>query len=154
MGGRRAGEGWLGQEFVAPHKMRFMRVRYAVVLLLLPLAVRGQPEGPRTGTLIGEEKRARDELDAADRLAANKRYDDAVRRYQQILADSGDALVSLEPADSRRALPVRWLVHQRIAALPPEGRKLFRAAVEETAKRWLDEGTASRDTRLLEQVVA
>jgi outer membrane protein assembly factor BamB/tetratricopeptide (TPR) repeat protein len=134
--------------------MRLMRVGCAVVVLLLPLAVRGQPEGPRAGTLIGEEKRARDELDAADRLAASKRYDDAVRRYQQILVDSGDALVSLEPADARRALPVRWLVHERIAALPPEGRKLFRAAVEDTAKRWLEEGKAKRDARLLEQVVA
>jgi hypothetical protein len=129
--------------------MRLMRVVLAIMLLLLPLAAGAQPDGPRAGALVGEEKRARDELDAADRLAANQRYDDAVRRYQQILAESGDALVSLEPGDPRRALPVRWLVHQRIAALPLEGRKYFRAAVEETARRWLEEGTAKRDARLL-----
>jgi outer membrane protein assembly factor BamB len=136
--------------------MRLMRVRRGIALILLLLAapVAAQPDAARPGTLIGEEKRTRDELDVADRLTTNKRYDDAVRRYQQILAESGDALVGLDGAESRRALPARWLVHQRIAALPPEARKLFRAGVEETARRWLDEGTAKRDVRLLEQVVA
>src|SRR5262245_29292430 len=92
----------LGHCFAEPHKMRLMRVCQAIlVMLLLPIAVRAQPEVPRAGTLIGEEKRARDELDAADRLAGNKRLEDAVRRYHQILAESGDALVSLDPAASR-----------------------------------------------------
>src|SRR5204863_7138017 len=68
-----------------------------VVWLALAGVLSAQPEPPRPGTLIGEEKRTRDELEVADRLAGEKRYDEAVRRYRQILAESGDALVSLEP---------------------------------------------------------
>src|SRR5262245_5312470 len=108
---------------------------------------------PKPGALLGEEKRVRDELDAAARLAAEKRWDDAVRRYQQVIAESGDLFVTV-PGDANRALPARWLVHQQIAALPPEGRKIFRASAEEPARKWLQMGSANRDTRLLEQVVA
>jgi outer membrane protein assembly factor BamB/tetratricopeptide (TPR) repeat protein len=134
--------------------MRLMRRGISLVLLaLLAMPVFAQPDAPRGGTLVGEEKRTRDELEVAAKLAANNRYDDAVRRYQQILASSGDALVSLD-GEPRRALPVRWLVHERLAALPPEARKLFRNAVEETARKWLEQGTTTRDVRLLEQVVA
>lgn len=108
---------------------------------------------PKPGALLGEEKRVRDELDAAARLAADKRWDDAVRRYQQIITESGDLFVSV-PGDAARALPARWLVHQQIAALPPEGRRIFRAGSEESARKWLQLGSANRDIRMLEQVVA
>src|SRR5579871_5634800 len=86
----------------------------AVAMALIgPTTAVSQPDRPRPGILVGEEKRIRDELDAGERLAEAKRFDDAVRRYQQILVDSGDALVSLGPAEPERFLPARWLVHQR-----------------------------------------
>ncbi len=112
-----------------------------------------QPDAAKQGALVGEEKRVRDELDAAGRLAADKRWDDAIRRYQQILAESGDLFVTVA-GDKNRAIPARWLVHQQLASLPPEARKLFRSTVEDSARKWLELGSANRDTRLLEQVVA
>src|SRR5262249_31417497 len=47
----------------------------------------------------------------------------------------------------------RWLCHQRLAALPPEFRKRYRDRVDVQARKWLDEGRAARDGRLLRRVV-
>lgn len=129
--------------------------RFCLFVLMTTMGYAGaQPDTPRTGALIGEEKRVRDELDAADKLATDKHFDDAIRRYQQILAESGDALVALDPTEPRRSLPARWIVHRKIAALPPEARKLFRTSVAELTRPWLEQGTANRDVRLLEQIIA
>ncbi len=137
--------------FVRGNSHCFWAIAVGVTLTLQASAQ--APPPPKPGALVGTEKRARDELDAAGRLAAEKRYDDAIKRYQQILAESGDMLVTA-PDDPNRAIPARWLVHQQIAALPEPARKIFRDAVEPSAKKWLEQGAAQRDARLLEQVVA
>jgi len=129
-----------------------MALRISIVFLLLAaVPLFAQPDAPKGGSLPGEEKRTRDDLDNAAKLAADQRWDDATRRYQQILAESGDLLV---PVDANRSLPARWIVHQRLAALPPEARKIYRDRIDDTAKKWLEQGSAQRDVRLLEQVIA
>src|SRR5262245_10605549 len=123
-----------------------------LLLLLFAAPLCAQPELPKSiGTLPGEEKRTRDDLDSAAKLADAQRWDEAIRRYQQILAESADLLV---PVDAHRALPARWIVHQRLAALPPEARKLYRAKVDDSARKWLEQATAQRDEKLLEQVIS
>ncbi|HLW68218.1 MAG TPA: PQQ-binding-like beta-propeller repeat protein, partial [Gemmataceae bacterium] len=122
----------------------------ALALLAAPLGAQ-PPELPKSvGTLPGEEQRTRDDLNSAAKLADSQRYDEAIRRYQQILAESGDMLV---PVDANRSLPARWIVHQRLATLPPEALKLYRTKADDSARKWLEQGIAQRDARLLEQVV-
>jgi outer membrane protein assembly factor BamB len=111
-------------------------------------------DAPKVGILIGEEKRVRDEIDVADRLAGEGRPEEALRRYQQILAESGDALVGVDGPNPRRFLPARWLVHRRIAELPPAVRTAYRRSVEAKARQWLEQGQAQRDRHLLERVVS
>jgi outer membrane protein assembly factor BamB len=122
-----------------------------VTFLAAPLFAQ-QPDLPKSvGTLPGEEQRTRDDLISAARLAESQRYDEAIRRYQQILAESGDLLV---PVDANRSLPARWIVHQRLSAMPAEGLKLYRAKADDTARKWLDQGAVQRDAKMLEQVVS
>jgi outer membrane protein assembly factor BamB len=133
----------------------FIAVLVAGPLFAQPPTDRGLPgdqeqRPSKGGTLPGEEQRTRDDLNNAAKLADSQRYDEAIRRYQQILAESGDFLV---PVDAHRSLPARWIVHQRLAALPPEGRKLYREKVDDFARKWLEQGIAQRDAKLLEQVV-
>ena len=130
--------------------------QFALALVLSgPFLLRAQPPANpvKPGTLFGEEKRTGEELKAAEGLVAAKRWDDALRRFMQILSESGDQLVPLGEADARRAVPARWLVHEKLAAAGPEMRKRFREQVDGAAKKWLDEGTARRDARLLERIV-
>jgi outer membrane protein assembly factor BamB len=47
----------------------------------------------------------------------------------------------------------RWLCHLSIAALPADGLRLYRARVDEPARKWLDQGMATHDTRLLRRVL-
>src|SRR4051812_37256080 len=105
-------------------RRRIARVAIWFILICLTNPLRAQPEPARpVGTLFGEEKRALDELATADRAAGEKKWGEAVRRYQQILAESGDLLV---PVGGGRSLPARWVVHQKLATIDPAGRKLFR----------------------------
>lgn len=120
-------------------------------LLILSAVALAQPELPKPGIFPGQENRVSDDIAQAVKLAGNKNWDEAIRKFQQILADSGDVLVPVEPS---RSLPARWVIHQRIAQLDPAARKLFRERNEETAARWLEQGKKERDWRLLEQVVA
>jgi outer membrane protein assembly factor BamB len=116
--------------------------------------LRAQPaELPKAGTLFGEEKRINEEIQAADKLAQQRRWDDAVRRYMQILSEAGDQLVWLGAADRRRSVPARWLVHQKLAAIDPAARKLYRAQLDGPARKWLEDGIARRDPRLLERII-
>jgi outer membrane protein assembly factor BamB/tetratricopeptide (TPR) repeat protein len=110
-----------------------------------------EPRPAKGGTIPGEEQRTRDDLNSAAKLADSKRYDEAIRRYQQILAEAGDLLV---PVDANRSLPARWIVHQRLAVLPPEARKLYRDKVDDSTRKWLEQGIAQRDEKLLDQVVS
>jgi len=125
------------------------------IVIILALCVLGtasaQMPSSKPGTFPGSEKRIQDDLDQADKLLVEKRYDEAVRRYRQILSDAGDLLA---PVDSQRFLPARWIVHRRISQMDGTARKIFRDFVEEQASRWLTQATRERDERLLDQIVS
>src|SRR5260370_19547902 len=102
-----------------------------VILAAIPAGLIAQPDKPLPNTLIGEDKRARDELDVADQLIKEKRWDDAIRRYRQILTAAGDLFV---PVDTRRPLPARWVVHQRLSQPVPAALNLYLVHTDPRAK--------------------
>ncbi|HLN27374.1 MAG TPA: PQQ-binding-like beta-propeller repeat protein [Gemmataceae bacterium] len=134
------------------------RVRCFLGMVLLLAAACWAPAGPvpteeellARVTLSGESPRTARRLAGADKLAEQGKWSEALDEYQQILAEEANDLV---PLDARHALQARHLCHLRIAVLPPEAIKLYRARVDGQAKKWLDQGTASHDQALLRRVV-
>jgi outer membrane protein assembly factor BamB len=87
---------------------------------------------------------------AADQLAAERKWPEAVDEYQRVLSEAPDDLI---PLDKRHSVQARRLCHLRIAALPPAALKIYRGRVDSQAKRWLDEGKAGRDAKMLRRLV-
>jgi outer membrane protein assembly factor BamB len=100
--------------------------------------------------LCGETKAAAARLAAAQKLLDEKKWPEAVAELQAIVDTAGDALV---PLGGERSVAARRLCHARLAALPPEGLRLYRARVEPQARKWLEEAAATRDAALLRKVV-
>jgi outer membrane protein assembly factor BamB/tetratricopeptide (TPR) repeat protein len=103
--------------------------------------------------LSGESKGAGRRLEEADQLAADKKWAEAGAAYQKIIEEAGDDLVPLGPEPFRRWVAARRLCHLRLAALPADALRRYRVRVEEQARRWLDQGRAAHDERLLQRVV-
>jgi outer membrane protein assembly factor BamB/tetratricopeptide (TPR) repeat protein len=101
----------------------------------------------------GEVSRTARRLDAADKLAADNKWTDALDEYQHILDEAGDDLVPLGPGTARHSVQARWLCHLRIAALPGDALRLYRTRADEQAKKWLEQGMATRDPRLLRRIL-
>jgi len=57
------------------------------------------------------------------------------------------------PVHAGLSVQARKLCHARIAALPAEALRLYRARVDAQARQWLEQGEAERDPRLLRKVV-
>ncbi|MFL5340974.1 MAG: PQQ-binding-like beta-propeller repeat protein [Gemmataceae bacterium] len=120
-------------------------------LSLFAVCAAGLAQDAAPSPLIGEEKRTADELDSTKKLVEAKKWPEALRRYQQILTDSGDLFV---PLDGRRSLPARWLVHQQLARLDPAALKLYREQADAVAKPLLERGVTQRDVKALERVIS
>ncbi len=82
--------------------------------------------------------------------AAEKQWDDAVEIYRQVMERDGGKLVRL---DASRFITAREYCQMRLAEMPAEGRAVYRSHVDSLAKRWLEQGVAARDERLLGRVV-
>lgn len=103
--------------------------------------------------------------DALLRSAANHvrggHFAEAVEIYQRVIQQFGDKVVETadEPASpglaglSHLSIDVRRECQRRIAALPPEGRALYRARVDGQAERWYRQGEAGRDRAPLRRVI-
>ncbi len=127
------------------------RSPWPVVLLLLLTAGFAVSAEPASRSLVpGESVATSRRLEAADKLAADKQYAAAAEEYARIIEEVGDELV---PFDARLSVPVRRLCHLRLAAMPPEVLRTYRTRVDPQAKKWLDAGSADRDTRPLERVL-
>jgi outer membrane protein assembly factor BamB len=122
----------------------------AVLLLLLAAGSLPAGEPPTRVPLPGESAGTGRRFDAADRLAADKKYADAAEEYARIIDEAGDDLVAV---DAHLAIPARRLCHTRLAALPPEALRPYRTRVDPQAKKWLEQGIADHDVRPLQRVV-
>src|SRR5215471_7036058 len=100
--------------------------------------------------LPGEVPNTARRIAAADKLAAQKQWAEAIEEYQRILSEAGDDLVALSP---RHAVQARWVCHCRIAALPAEQLAAYRNRVDAQARKWFGQGATERDVRLLRRVV-
>jgi outer membrane protein assembly factor BamB/tetratricopeptide (TPR) repeat protein len=101
-------------------------------------------------SLPGEVAATARRLAAADKLAAQQRWKEAIEEYQRILSEAGDDLVAVS---ARQAVAARWLCHCRIASLTHEQLEAYRNRVETQAKKWFGQGVANRDGRLLRRIV-
>jgi outer membrane protein assembly factor BamB len=130
-----------------------MRRQAALVVLLLVFVIVRQAHGDeRSGLagLPGEVANTARRLEAADKLAAQKQWTDAVEEYQRIISEAGDDLVAVSP---RYTVQARRLCNCRIAALPAEQLSAYRTRIDAQARKWFEQGAAQRDARLLKRVV-
>jgi outer membrane protein assembly factor BamB len=128
--------------------MRFFRSTAALFLFFA--AGLGRSQGPVQAVLPGETKEYLSRLKLADDLAARQKWSEVVDEYQHLLRDGGDVLV---PTENGRSVQLRRLCQERLAALPPRGLEVYRRRVEVQTRRWLERGTAERDTELLRRIV-
>lgn len=126
------------------------RCRLAFALLVFAAPAAGQPLAEPK--LAGEDRALADRIAAADRNARDKKPDEALNEYQQILSEAGDALVPLDRAGTR-CVQARRLCHARIAALPAQALRRYRDRVDPQTKKWLEQGTAERDPAPLRRLV-
>ncbi len=123
---------------------------------LLPLGWSAEEVGravePSIPQVQGHDPAALRLLQAADKLAEQKQWPDALREYVQLLDTAGGKLVP-HPTEPGLLVPVRLLVHQRIAGLPSEFRDQYRRLVDRRAQQWFETGKRERDPRLLYRVV-
>jgi outer membrane protein assembly factor BamB len=104
--------------------------------------------------LSGESRAVTGKIaDIRQRLTA-KKWDAAAALLQSVIETAGDELALVGPD---RAVGARVVCHRLLADLPPEVRTevlhLYRARAEAQARKWLEQGLADRDVRLLRRVV-
>jgi outer membrane protein assembly factor BamB len=125
-----------------------------MALIALP-AAQGQPAKDTipAAKLLGSSPRVAARLTAAQAKADQAQWAEAIAEYQTILDDHGDELTPLDPKNPDHCVSVRHLCHLRIAALPAEALKLYRARVDEPAKKRLEQATPARDEALLRRLI-
>ena len=120
-------------------------------LLCLTVATPVPAQAPRSRiTLPGENAGTGRRLQAADQLAADGHWAEALDEYQHVLDEAGADLV---PLDAGHSIEARRLCHLRLAGLPAEPLRLYRERVDDQAKKWLAQAEKARDTRLLRRIV-
>jgi outer membrane protein assembly factor BamB len=128
----------------------------AVLLLaFVPAVEAAQPGAPESEVLSrillsGEALQTARRLAAADKLAAEEKWPEAIEEYQRILRTSGNDLV---PLDANHSIRARYLCNLRLTALPPVALRLYRTRVDDAARRWLEQGRVAQDTGLLRRLV-
>jgi len=118
---------------------------WIILTCFLP-AIRGNE--PDRVTVLGEAPRTARLIAEADRLAAQRRWPEAVNEYLNLLRESAGDLVRVSP---NHLLAARRVCELRLASLPPEALSSYRRAVEARAEKLLAQGTFERQT--LAQVV-
>lgn len=118
--------------------------------LLVRPAVSVAEQGLSRVVLAGEAPRMARRLAAAEELVAHEKWAEAVDEYHRILTEAGDDLV---PVDAGRSLQARRVCHLRLAALPRAALQLYRNRVDGQAKKWLEQGIATRDPVLLHRLI-
>jgi outer membrane protein assembly factor BamB len=122
----------------------------ALLFLLVLSQSAGAQEPSNTSPLPGESAGTGRRIEAADRLAEARKFAEALDEYVHILEEAGNDLVAVTPRQSVRA---GTLCQLRIAALPSATLTDYRTRLENQAKKWLDQGSTTRDERLLMRIV-
>lgn len=88
--------------------------------------------------------------DRVKALLAERQWDEAVELLRQ-LAESSD--LKMLGVTEHRFVSLRAWCQLRLASLPPQALKLYRARIDPVARQWYEQGIAKRNRRLLENVV-
>ncbi|MFP4056081.1 MAG: PQQ-binding-like beta-propeller repeat protein [Candidatus Brocadiia bacterium] len=107
-----------------------------------------EPEGAVTAD-YSPHSRPNAALERARRLEQDERWSQAIELYQRLVDEAPHELCHPEP---RRYVPIRSFVEERLAALPPEGRRVYRAAVDGRAAELYHAAVASGDLAALRLV--
>jgi outer membrane protein assembly factor BamB len=122
--------------------------RVLLLAALLAGAARAQDATP--AVLPGESQAAAARLDEArGKLKAGKAAE-AADDLVALIQTAGD---DLAPVGGRRLVRARWPAHALLARLPADELARYRDRVEPQARRWLEQGLAGRDERLLRKAV-
>ena len=100
-------------------------------------------------------------LESAQRFLAEKQWEEAVDAIRRVMeADAGRLVKILAgrrlPEGFERLIPAREYCQWRLSALAeetPEALAHYRKLVDPLAEKWLAEGTAKRDEKLLRRVI-
>jgi outer membrane protein assembly factor BamB len=124
------------------------------LVLVGPVAAAGDAEDPASATVLtGESQSAARRLEAAAKLAAEKKWSEALDDYLRILEHTGNVLVPFDGKRRRHCIQARRLCHLHIAALPAAGLRLYRGRVDDQLKKTLREAVRTRDRRSLRSIV-
>jgi len=96
-------------------------------------ALAGDSEAPASSVQLDPEIESL--LTRADQLAARKDFDLAATLWQKLLDESGHHLLS---TDGARYVPLRELIFQKLAALPPSARAVYRITADGEARGLLE----------------
>jgi hypothetical protein len=96
-------------------------------------------------------------LESAKKFLAEKQWEEAVDAIRRVMESDAGRLVKVSedrklPEGFERLIPVPEFCQWRLAALgteAPEALAHYRKLVDPLAEKWLAEGTAKRDQRLL-----
>jgi cellulose synthase operon protein C len=92
----------------------------------------------------------RAQLDRVSALLADRQWGEAIEILRQLAETTEGKLLDVAP---HRFVPLRDWCQLRLAALPPEALKLYRARVDPVAQKWYEQGIARRDRKLLQGIV-
>ncbi|QDU96482.1 outer membrane protein assembly factor BamB family protein [Lignipirellula cremea] len=129
---------------------------------LLPLGQRTDAPVDLSPADLDFAKKSELELLRAARVLGNEQWETAIETLRNQMEAEGSQLIARDdsvhrPLDKEYELfvPVRELCQRRLAELhtaAPEALRLYRSQVDSLAQRWLKEGLAQRDERLLRRV--
>jgi hypothetical protein len=128
------------------------RVRLVLVVILLVPGTAGRGQDAEPAVLFGENREAADQLAIADVHLAAGRWEEAIVALQAVLDLPEPGLVEVVRGGGH-LVRARDLANTRLAGLPPAGLERYRERAEGLARRRLEQGLATRDGRLLRQVV-
>jgi len=89
-------------------------------------------------------------LDRARQYVDAQQWDEAIGTFGDVVEEHGRKLIGLT---EWRSVSVRDYCQLQLASLPPEALERYRARIDPTARRWYEQGIASRDAALLQRVV-
>jgi len=96
--------------------------------------------------VLGQLERAKAQL--AEKQEGQ--WDEAIETLRQIMESAGGKLVAVTPT---RFVGLRDYCNLQLAALPPKALARYRGRVDPLARQWYEEGVATRNVRLLRNVV-
>ena len=90
------------------------------------------------------------QLERVRAYLADRQWDEAVNTLQKVMETSEGKLLEVTP---HRWVNLGDYCQLQLAKLPPEALKLYRGRIDPMARKWYKEGVASRDRKLLCNVV-